>query len=87
MIGDYLDYNGDTCERICTVECTEEQIKCEVEQTATGCLQNDVCIHKGFSNDGITLCDGFCPVAMDFGPVAMDFGPVASTSQDAYICT
>jgi len=59
---DYLDDNGNPCERICTVECTEEQIKCEVEQTATGCLQNDVCIHKGFSNDGITLCDGFCPV-------------------------
>jgi hypothetical protein len=59
---DYEDANGDSCERICTVDCTEEQIKCEVKQTETGCFQNDICIHKGFSNDGIQLCDGFCPV-------------------------
>jgi len=58
---DYLDYNGDTCERICTVECTVDQIKCGQKQTATGCLQNDICVHKGF-DDNIELCDGFCPV-------------------------
>jgi len=36
---DYLDYNGDTCERLCTVECSEDQIKCGQKQTQTGCLQ------------------------------------------------
>jgi len=59
---DYENADGDSCERICTVECTEEQIKCEQKQLANGCLQNDICIHKGFSTDGVELCDGFCPV-------------------------
>merc|ERR1711963_535408 len=58
---DYEDKNGDTCERLCTVECTEDQVKCGVKETATGCMQNDICIHKGFDNN-YELCDGFCPV-------------------------
>ena len=59
--GDSIDENGDPCPRLCTIKCPEEQIKCGQPKTDTGCLQNDICVHKGF-DDNSNLCDGFCPV-------------------------
>lgn len=62
---DYLDKHGDSCERKCLVECTAEDILCEQKVTATGCKQNDICVHKGFDYSGIELCNGACPVVCE----------------------
>jgi len=83
---DYLDYNGDTCERLCTVECTEDQIKCGQKQTATGCLQNDICIHKGFDWDHIELCDGFCPVECEDDEIECPVDPEPNGCKKAEDC-
>jgi len=55
------EVSGIQCERICKVECTEEQVICGQTLTATGCKQNDKCVHKGFDFNG-KLCKGNCPV-------------------------
>lgn len=57
---DTFDVDGNLCVRICSVNCTEDQIQCEVKDI-NGCEQNDICVHKGFDIH-MELCEGFCPV-------------------------
>jgi len=59
---DYKDKNGDSCERKCQVDCSAEEILCNVPDTQTGCKQNDICVHKGFDFSGVALCNGACPI-------------------------
>lgn len=59
---DYEGYNGETCERWCTVTCDETEILCSHPDTTNGCKVNDECVPKGKDDSEVELCDGACVV-------------------------